>query len=93
MPMALGLMFIEFKILTNLIIEDEDDLAVPMAFNPPVAKPKSEKPAGSVSKPAPANGSAGNGGAGNGGAGNGGPAGGPASGASPRRPPREHAPN
>jgi exosortase len=93
MPMALGLMFIEFKILTNLIIEDEEDLAVPMAFSPPVTKPKLEKPAGSVIRPAPANSGTGNSGTGNGGSGNGGPAGGAASGSSPRRPPREHAQN
>jgi exosortase len=85
MPMALGLMFIEFKILSNLIVEDEEDLPPPIAFNPPLGKPKPEKVAGSVSKPpAQANGTSGNIVSGSGG---------PASGSAPRRPPRERAPN
>jgi exosortase len=35
MPMALGLMFVEFKILSHLVIEDDDDLVTPMPFNTP----------------------------------------------------------
>jgi exosortase len=43
MPMALGLMFVEFKILDNLFIEDDEDLAPPIAFSPPLSRQKAEK--------------------------------------------------
>jgi exosortase len=43
MPMALGLMFVEFKILDNLFIEDNEDLAPPITFSPPVSRPKTAK--------------------------------------------------
>ncbi len=43
MPMALGLMFVEFKILDNLFIEDEEDLSPPVNFSPSLARQKTEK--------------------------------------------------
>jgi hypothetical protein len=43
MPMALGLMFVEFKILDNLFIEDEEDLSPPIAFSPSLSRQKGEK--------------------------------------------------
>ena len=43
MPMALGLMFVEFKILDNLFIEDDDDLSPPVAFSPPLSRQKTPK--------------------------------------------------
>jgi exosortase/archaeosortase family protein len=43
MPMALGLMFVEFKILDNLFIEDDEDLSPPITFSPPVSRQKTAK--------------------------------------------------
>ncbi len=45
MPMALGLLFIEFKILSNLVIEDDEDLPPPISLEQPSAQPKIDKPA------------------------------------------------
>ena len=74
MPMALGLMFVEFKILDNLFVEDDDDLSPPVTFSPPVARQKTEKagvgaPIGAKSSVTvkPPAGSASSGGNGNGG--------------------------
>jgi exosortase/archaeosortase family protein len=43
MPMALGLMFVEFKILDNLFIEDDEDLSPPITFGPSVSRQKTAK--------------------------------------------------
>ena len=50
MPMALGLMFVEFKILDNLFIEDDEDLAPPIAFSSPLSRQKAEKVGSSMGK-------------------------------------------
>jgi exosortase len=74
MPMALGLMFVEFKILDNLFIEDDEDLAPPIAFSPPLTRQKAEKDGSPMGKksgvavkakasPPPSGGSNGGGGA------------------------------
>ncbi|HEV2968571.1 MAG TPA: exosortase/archaeosortase family protein [Pirellulales bacterium] len=87
MPMALGLMFLEFKILSNLVIEDDDDLVTPMQFNIPKKAPKSEM-VGIAGNKVPANPAAipttGNGIAANGGA---------RTGPAAKKPPRERASN
>ncbi len=52
MPMALGLLLVEFKILTNLVVDDEDEIdAPPMPFSPSTNKPKSSKPAAPLNRP------------------------------------------
>ncbi len=45
MPMALGLMFLEFQILNNLVIEDDDDMPVPLSLGMPA---KAKSPAMSI---------------------------------------------
>jgi exosortase len=45
MPMALGLMFLEFQILSHLVIEDEEDLTVPISLGAGSSRPLPERAA------------------------------------------------
>src|SRR5262249_12663904 len=49
MPMALGLMYLEFQILDNLIIEDDDDMPVPLALGAGKAPASGKLPVGLTS--------------------------------------------
>jgi len=94
MPMALGLLLVEFKILTHLVIEDDEIDAPPMPLNPPTGKPKTSKPASSLppaKKPVAGNGSSG--GTGLSRSGVAGTSAGASSGPPQKAPPRQRAPN
>lgn len=47
MPMALGLLFIEYKILVNLLVEDDDDIPPPLTGSQPSLRSKGPTPVAS----------------------------------------------
>jgi exosortase len=104
MPMALGLLLVEFKILAHLVVEDDDEIdSPPMPFSPTANNPKSKMSSAASSQPATTKTAAGNGNGASGGVAGGAVAGrsgatgigasGSSSSSPPNAPPRQRAPN